>query len=65
MNNDLEKQIETVLFWKGEPMSFKRLADTLKVTKEEIQNALINLKTNLLHDLTILQLDHHIIAIKS
>ncbi len=44
---DLESKIEAILFWKGEPMSLKKLEDILKVSKKEIEEAVSNLKTNL------------------
>jgi segregation and condensation protein B len=39
--------IEAILFWKGEPMSLKRLAEVLKVSKEEIGEAVVGLEKNL------------------
>lgn len=45
----LEKKIEVILFWKGEPVSLKRLWDILKVSKEEIEKAVSDLKTNLVN----------------
>ncbi len=44
---ELEKKIEAILFWKGESVSIKKLADILKVSDEEIKSALENLKNNL------------------
>lgn len=44
---EIEKKLEAILFWKGEPVSFKRLGDVLKVSKEEIKDAVFNLKNNL------------------
>ena len=46
---NLESKIEAVLFWKGEPMSFAKLADTLKVSKVDISEAVLRLKEQL-HD---------------
>ena len=46
-NTQIEKQIETVLFWYGEPVSIKKLAKIFQKTKEEILSALKNLETNL------------------
>ena len=43
----LEQKIEAILFFKGEPMSLKRLGDILKVSKEELEQAILNLKNNL------------------
>ncbi len=45
--NNLESKIEAVLFWKGEPMSKKKLMDILKVTKEELDQAILKLKESL------------------
>ena len=42
-----EKKIEAILFWKGEPISIKKLAEILKVKEEEIKNAIFNLKRSL------------------
>lgn len=38
--NSLEKQIEAILFWKGEPISIKKLSQILEKKEEEISNAL-------------------------
>jgi len=40
IQNTLEKQIEAVLFWKGEPVSIKKLSQILSKTEEEISAAL-------------------------
>ncbi|MFA5841172.1 MAG: SMC-Scp complex subunit ScpB [Candidatus Paceibacterota bacterium] len=53
MNNNLENKIEAILFFKGEPVSFKKLEDVLsaqagfKVSKDEIVEAVSVLKNNL------------------
>ena len=49
MNLDvnLHLQIEAILFWKGEPMSRKKLADILKTDLNEINESLEKLKENL------------------
>ena len=44
---NLENKIEAVLFWKGEPLSRKRLAEILKVGELEINEAIGKLKENL------------------
>ena len=56
---NLEQKIEAILFFKGEPVSLKKLQDILsparaggaqaglKVSKEEIEGAISSLKTNL------------------
>ncbi|MEK7140691.1 MAG: SMC-Scp complex subunit ScpB, partial [Patescibacteria group bacterium] len=43
----LESKIEAILFWKGEPMSRKKLSEILKVNTKEIDDALVKLKENL------------------
>ena len=45
--NNLEKQIEAVLFWKGEPVSVKKLAAIFEKTEEEISAVLKLLEANL------------------
>ena len=47
MNNNLENKIEAVLFFKGEPMSLKRISEILKVSKQEVIDAILILKNNL------------------
>ena len=44
---NLEAKIEAILFFKGEPVSRKRLADILKVSQTEINEGIENLKNNL------------------
>lgn len=39
--------IEAILFWKGEPVKIKKLAEILNVTEENIANELSNLELNL------------------
>lgn len=43
----LDANIEAILFWKGEPVSVKKLADILKTTEEAIQTALSELAIKL------------------
>ncbi|MDQ5954494.1 MAG: segregation and condensation protein [Patescibacteria group bacterium] len=45
--NNLEQKIEAILFFKGEPVSLKKLTDILKVSGEEVKDAILNLKENL------------------
>jgi segregation and condensation protein B len=45
--NNLEKQIEAVLFWKGEPITIKKLAQIFGKTEEEISSALNILETKI------------------
>lgn len=44
---NLENKIEAILFFKGEPVSFKKLEDILKVSQNEIKDAIFNLQNNL------------------
>ena len=46
-NNELEKGIEAVLFWKGEPISIKKLSQIFAKTEEEILTSLKKLEENL------------------
>jgi segregation and condensation protein B len=45
--NNLSQKIEAILFFKGEPISIKRLGEILKVSKEEIGEAIIDLNNKL------------------
>lgn len=44
---DLESKIEAILFWKGEPMSRKKLSEILKAGEEDVDVAILKLKENL------------------
>ncbi len=44
---NLESKIEAVLFWKGEPISQKKLCEILKVSVEELLPAISELKSSL------------------
>jgi segregation and condensation protein B len=44
--NELIKKLETVLFWRGEPISRKRLAEILKVGQTDLNTAIEELKTS-------------------
>jgi len=44
---NLAQKIEGILFFKGEPVSIKKLEDILKVSKEEITEAILELDNNL------------------
>lgn len=44
---DIDKKIEAILFWKGEPMKLKKLADIFSVGEEEIKLGISTLKENL------------------
>ena len=43
----IESKIEAILFWKGEPISRKKLAEILKVGQTEINESIEKLKENL------------------
>ena len=43
----LENKLETILFWKGEPISLKKLSEILKVSQTEINKSVAKLKENL------------------
>jgi len=43
----LESKIEAILFWKGEPISKKKLCDILKVSRPELDQAVEDLKVSL------------------
>ncbi len=45
---EIEKKIEAILFWKGEPVSRKRLGEILEVGQTEINEGIEKLKENLL-----------------
>jgi segregation and condensation protein B len=47
MNNELEAKIEAILFFKGEPVSLKKLGEILKVSPGEMLEAIANLKASL------------------
>ena len=44
---ELEKKIEVILFWKGEPISRKRLGEILSVKPLELNEAIEKLRENL------------------
>lgn len=44
---NLSSKIEALLFWKAEPVSFKKLAELLKVDITEIQSAIVELEEKL------------------
>ena len=44
---DLEKKIEAILFWKGEPLAKKKLAEVLDVKVEEVSESLTKIKESL------------------
>ncbi|MDP1760236.1 MAG: SMC-Scp complex subunit ScpB [Candidatus Woesebacteria bacterium] len=57
----IEQKIEAILFWKGEPMSRKRLSEILKVGQIEINEALEKLKENLANrGIVIIEKDDYI-----
>lgn len=42
--SELDKKVESLIFYKGEEISFKELAKLLNVSEEEIQNSVMNIK---------------------
>jgi segregation and condensation protein B len=44
---NLEAKIEAILFWKGEPVTIKKLAAFLEVDEEGIRNAIVTLREKL------------------
>ncbi len=44
---DIEQKIEAILFWKGEPVSRKKLSEILKTGQTEINEGIEKLKINL------------------
>lgn len=44
---NLESQLEALLFWKGEPLSKKKIESSLACTSEELETALTNLEITL------------------
>lgn len=46
--SSLDKQLEAVLFWKGEPVSIKKLSQIFSKTEEEILTSLKSLEASLL-----------------
>lgn len=53
---NLESKIEAILFYKGEPVSLKKLGETLNVSPGELLEAIANLK-NILSDRGIVLLE--------
>ena len=47
MQENLEQRLESVLFWKGEPISIKKLSQIFSKTEEEISAGLKKLEENL------------------
>jgi len=47
--NILEKQLEAILFWKGEPISIKKLSQIFGKKEEEISVSLKNLEASLIN----------------
>ena len=46
-NTELEQLIEAILFWKGEPISIKKLAELCKSTPDEVSSAVVRLESTL------------------
>ncbi|MFA6523997.1 MAG: SMC-Scp complex subunit ScpB [Candidatus Paceibacterota bacterium] len=60
---DLEKKIEAILFWKGEPISRKKLSEVLHANQTEINEAVEKLKENLINRGIVLQEKENEIAL--
>ena len=52
---ELEKKIEAILFWKGEPISRKKLSEVLHANQTDINEAVEKLKENLTNRGIVLQ----------
>lgn len=63
MKLDLPSQIEAVLFFKGEPVSFLKLSQLLKTTKEKIAEAIIQLEIKLKDRGTVLVINNETVMI--
>ena len=50
MNLPLSAQLEALLFWKGEPVTHKRVADILKVDAATLNAAIVELEAKLLNE---------------
>lgn len=58
---NLEQKIEAILFWKGEPMSRKRLSEILGVGQIEINEGIEKLKQNLnIRGIVIIEKDDYL-----
>ncbi len=55
--------IEAILFFKGEPMAIKKLAEILKVSKEELNSAFEVLKNSLANRGIVLQINNDEVAL--
>jgi segregation and condensation protein B len=57
----LDTRIEAILFWKGEPMSVKKLAGILEKSEQEIDEGLTELETKLQgRGLCLIRKDHEV-----
>ena len=46
---NLEQKIEAILFWKGEPITLKKLSGILNTKEVELKEALVNLRKSLMN----------------
>jgi len=54
-------QLEAILFWKAEPVTFKKLAELLKVDQTTVKSTIQDLEKNLQgRGLTLVQTDHEV-----
>ncbi len=58
---ELDAKIESLLFFKGEPMPVKKIAEILSVSEEDIRNALVNLRNRQINTgLTIIENENEV-----
>ena len=58
---NISAKLEAILFWKAEPVSFKKLAELLKVDQATVKSTIQELEKNLQNrGLTIVQTDHEV-----
>lgn len=58
---NLGAQIEAILFWKGEPLKIKKLAEMLSISTENIENSVKELETSLAgRGLTLIRLEDEV-----
>lgn len=60
METSIDKKIEAVLFFKGEPISIKKLSEFLDIPKDEIKENIVVLKNRLNGGVVLLEKDDKI-----
>lgn len=59
---EIEKQIEAILFFKGESMPLNYFEDLFKISKEEVKQSVNNLKNNLINrGITLIEKENEIL----